>query len=79
MIFSAGAAQGLFLPAARGDQGSGKTTLALQFLLAGRRRGEPGFYVTLSETKDELLRVARSHGWSLEGIPLVEASAVENV
>src|SRR5262252_10299050 len=59
----------------QGDPGSGKTTLALQFLLEGVRRGESVFYVTLSETRDELLNVARSHHWSLEGIPLLELSA----
>src|SRR6476646_4553328 len=63
----------------QGDPGSGKTTLALQFLLEGLRRGESGFYVTLSETKKELLKVARSHGWSLEGIPLLELSAIESL
>jgi archaellum biogenesis ATPase FlaH len=46
----------------QGDPGSRKTTLALQFLLEGLRRGEKVFYITLSETKDELLKVARSHG-----------------
>src|SRR6476659_11266065 len=51
-----------------GNPGSGKTTLALQFLLDGVRRGEPTLYVTLSETKRELEGVARSHGWSLDGI-----------
>ena len=61
----------------QGDPGSGKTTLALQFLLEGVRRGEAVFYVTLSETKQELLKVADSHGWSLDGIPLLELSAIE--
>ena len=55
-----------------GDPGTGKTTLALQFLLEGARRGEPVLYVTLSETKEELTAVARSHGWSLEGVTLHE-------
>ena len=63
----------------QGDPGSGKTTLALQFLLEGKKRGETGFYVTLSETKQELDKVARSHDWSLEGIPLLELSAIENL
>src|SRR5215211_2551577 len=58
----------------QGDPGSGKTTLALQFLLEGVRRGEAGFYITLSETRNELLKVTRSHGWSLEQIPLLELS-----
>src|SRR5690349_18930570 len=51
-----------------GNPGSGKTTLALQFLLDGVRRGDSALYVTLSETKRELLAVARSHDWSLDGI-----------
>ena len=55
-----------------GDPGTGKTTLALQFLLEGARLGEPVLYVTLSETKEELTAVARSHGWSLEGVNLHE-------
>jgi circadian clock protein KaiC len=55
-----------------GDPGTGKTTLALQFLLEGARRGEPVLYVTLSETKEELTEVARSHGWSLDGVTLHE-------
>lgn len=63
----------------QGDPGSGKTTLALQFLLEGMRHGETTFYITLSETREELLRVAQSHGWSLEGIPLLELSAIEQL
>jgi circadian clock protein KaiC len=55
-----------------GNPGSGKTTLALQFLLEGARRGEQGVYVTLSETKLELTAVAHSHGWALDGIELIE-------
>jgi circadian clock protein KaiC len=51
-----------------GDPGAGKTTLALQFLLEGRRVRESGLYVSLSETKEELEGVASSHGWSLDGI-----------
>ena len=41
----------------QGDPGSGKTTLALQFLLEGVRLGEKVFYITLSETKQDLLKV----------------------
>src|SRR4051812_34540125 len=51
-----------------GTPGSGKTTLALQFLLEGVRRGECCLYVTLSETERELRAVAKSHGWSLDQI-----------
>ncbi|HET6678844.1 MAG TPA: ATPase domain-containing protein, partial [Nitrospira sp.] len=61
----------------QGDPGSGKTTLALQFLLEGVRRGEKTLYITLSETKEELLKVAHSHGWSLDSIGLFELSAIE--
>ncbi|HVN44828.1 MAG TPA: ATPase domain-containing protein [Steroidobacteraceae bacterium] len=62
-----------------GDPGCGKTTLALQFLLEGARRGERVFYITLSETRSELEKVALSHGWSLERIPLLELSAIESL
>lgn len=55
-----------------GDPGTGKTTLALQFLLEGVRRGERGLYVTLSETAAELAGVAASHGWSLDGIEIID-------
>ena len=55
-----------------GDPGTGKTTLALKFLLAGVAAGEPVLYVTLSETKEELLAVADSHGWTLDGVSIYE-------
>lgn len=55
-----------------GVPGSGKTTLAVQFLMAGVRRQEPVLYVTLSETKEELADTATSHGWSLDGIDVFE-------
>lgn len=61
----------------KGEPGSGKTTLALQFLLEGRRAGERVLYVTLSETEEEIRQVADSHGWSLEGIDLYELSTAE--
>jgi circadian clock protein KaiC len=55
-----------------GEPGAGKTTLALQFLMEGARRGETGLYVTLSETQEELEAVADSHGWSLAGLTIHE-------
>jgi circadian clock protein KaiC len=55
-----------------GNPGSGKTTFALQFLMEGARLGEKCLYVTLSETKEELTEGATSHGWTLEGIDIVE-------
>lgn len=62
-----------------GAPGSGKTTLALQFLLDGRAKGERVLYVTLSETSEELTTVAESHGLSLEGVPLFELSSADAV
>ena len=56
----------------QGDPGAGKTTLALQFLLEGRRTGERGLYIALGETRAELEEVAASHGWSLDGIDIFE-------
>lgn len=55
-----------------GNPGAGKTTFALQFLLEGVKRGEKCLYVTLSETRAELAAGAASHGWSLDGIEIVE-------
>ena len=61
----------------QGEPGAGKTTLALQFLITGARAGEKVLYISLSETRDEVEEVAASHGWSLEGIEIVELSAIE--
>lgn len=60
-----------------GDPGVGKTTLALQFLLEGVRRGERTLYVTLSETESEIREIGESHGWSLDGLSMFELSAIE--
>jgi len=60
-----------------GQPGSGKTTLALEFLLEGARRGDPALYITLSETERELRLVAKRHGWSLEGIAIFELIPAE--
>jgi circadian clock protein KaiC len=61
-----------------GNPGSGKTTLALRWLLEGQQLGEKGIYVTLSETKIELADVAKSHGWSLASIGILELVAPES-
>jgi circadian clock protein KaiC len=61
-----------------GEPGAGKTTLGLQFLMAGSRRGEPVLYVTLSESEREIRKIARSHGWSLEGITIYEFTPTED-
>jgi circadian clock protein KaiC len=55
-----------------GSPGTGKTTLGMQFLLAGRDDGERGLYITLSESRAELTAVAASHGWSLDGVDIFE-------
>jgi circadian clock protein KaiC len=55
-----------------GRPGTGKTTLALQFLLDGARRGERVLYISLSETVEELRLVAKRHGWSLDGVDVFE-------
>lgn len=60
-----------------GAPGVGKTTLALQYLLEGARIGEPGLYIALSETEDEILSVARSHNWPIDKISIFELSALE--
>lgn len=56
----------------QGDPGAGKTTLSFQFLLEGVRRGEKALYVTLSASRRDLERVARSHGWDISGVDIHE-------
>ena len=63
----------------QGKPGVGKTTMALQFLLEGERRGEAGLYITLSETREEIDGVAQSHGWDLSKLTLLELSAIDEV
>jgi circadian clock protein KaiC len=62
-----------------GLPGTGKTTLAMQFLLEGVRQGERVLYVTLSETAEELRASAASHGWSLEGVEIFELTPPESL
>lgn len=61
----------------QGEPGCGKTTLALQFLLTGAKKGEKVLYISLSETREEVEEVARSHGWPLEQLEIVELSAID--
>ena len=60
-----------------GTPGTGKTTIALQFVLDGVARGETCLYVSLSETAKELRAVAHSHGWILDGLVIRELTPSE--
>lgn len=58
----------------QGDPGSGKTTVALQFALGRVAAGEKALYITLTESRRDLERTCRSHGWALDGIELCDLS-----
>ena len=60
----------------KGEPGTGKSTLGLQFLIDGARAGEPAVYITLSESESGLRASARSHGWSLDGIVIHELGSI---
>ncbi len=63
-----------------GNPGTGKTTLGLQFLIAGAASGERGLYITMSETEAELRQGAASHGWSLaDQVHIVEIVPPESL
>ena len=61
-----------------GMPGSGKTTLAFQFLMEGVRQRERVLYITLSETEEEIRAVGHSHGWSFEGVDVRELIPTED-
>jgi circadian clock protein KaiC len=75
-ILHGGLAKG-FLYLIEGNPGAGKTTLALQFLLEGARRGESGLYISLAESEGELRHVAASHGFDLTNITLCKIAPPE--
>jgi circadian clock protein KaiC len=62
-----------------GQAGTGKTTLALQFLLAGCAHNAPSLLVTTTETRDDLIAAVHSHGWSLAGIEVLELSLTDPI
>jgi circadian clock protein KaiC len=63
-----------------GSPGTGKTTIALRFLLAVAKSGEAGIYVSLAETEGELRDGARSHGWRIgDGVEIFELVPPESV
>jgi circadian clock protein KaiC len=77
-ITAGGLARGrLFL--LEGNPGTGKTTIAMQFLMAGAAAGERALYITLSETDNELRASAESHGWALDGIDVFELVPPESL
>src|ERR1700692_1808901 len=78
-ILSGGFSRGhLFL--VEGAPGTGKTTIALQFLMEGARLGEKCLYITLSETERELREGAASHGWTIgDGIEVFEVLPPESL
>ena len=62
-----------------GTPGTGKTTMAMQFLLAGVRAGLRALYITLSESESELRSVAAAHEWSLEGLEVFQLITEEGL
>ncbi len=62
-----------------GAPGTGKTTLALQFLLEGVRRDGPSLYVTMAESRSEIGEIARSHGWDIENLHILELAPPDEV
>ncbi len=61
-----------------GTPGAGKTTIALQFALTACHAGQKALYITLSESRQELLAVAASHGWKLDPVPIFELTPQED-
>ena len=62
-----------------GESGAGKSTIGLHFVIEGRRRGERTLWITMSETERELHDAAKSHGWTLEGIDILNLVVSQEV
>src|SRR3978361_312017 len=58
----------------QGDPGSGKTTVALQFVLGRVRAGGPGLYISMTEARRDLENACQAHGWSLDGLEVCDLS-----
>src|SRR5262249_17956492 len=56
----------------QGDPGSGKTTLALQFVLSRLQAGERSLYIALTESHRDLENTAGSHGWKIDGVEVCD-------
>lgn len=50
----------------QGASGTGKSLLALSFLVEGARKGEPGVFFTLEETREQLIEMGAGRGWPLD-------------
>jgi circadian clock protein KaiC len=74
-ILDGGFPEGQFI-LAQGAPGTGKTTLGLQFLIEGARKGERTLYISFLHAKRDIERIAGSHGLSLEGVETAELSSV---
>jgi len=61
----------------QGNPGSGKTTLSLQFLFACAQRGERGLYISLTESRRDLIRTCLSHGWDIDAIEIADLTRSE--
>ena len=52
-----------------GPPGSGKTTFGLQFIYSGAKEfDEPGVYISLSQSIDEIKNDCKSFGWDIEDL-----------
>ena len=61
----------------QGEPGTGKTTMAFQFLMEGLRLGEKCLYISFSESREELESVANSHGWNISNLNMLELGSIE--